>query len=108
MKLDETLAIRASNGTMIPLIERGASVPVSKRETLSTRADDQPSIRCELVTLGAANRSVAFVEVGVPRGPRGVPQALLAIEIDADGSVQVRLDAEHGSANASFSVRVAP
>jgi molecular chaperone DnaK (HSP70) len=108
MKLDETLAIRTSSGATIPLIERGAPVPSSKRETLSTSTDDQPSIRCELVTLGGGARSAAFVEVGVGKAPRGVPRALLAIDVDSDGSVQVRLDAEHGSANASFSVRVSP
>jgi molecular chaperone DnaK (HSP70) len=108
MKLDETLAMRTPSGATLPLLERGVVLPAQARETLSTARDDQPSIRCELVTLGSGARSVAFVETGVPRGPRGVPQASLVVRIDASGTVQVALDAAHGSASASFSVRIAP
>lgn len=101
--LDETIAIRTRSGATIPLIERGAALPAERRETLSTSTDGQPSIRCELI---AGSRSSAVVEIGVPHAPRGVAQALLVVRVDANGSVQVLLDGEHGNASASFSARI--
>lgn len=108
MQLDETIAIRTPAGATISLIERGTPLPAEKRETLSTARDGQESVRCELALSGRGLRSVAYLEVGVPRAPRGVPQALLVVRVDAEGSAYATLDAEQGSANASFSVAVAP
>lgn len=102
-QLDESITIRMS-GITIPLIARGAPLPVTKRETLSTTRDDQESIRCELVT--DSGRAVAQLEAGVRRAPRGVPRAQLVLRLDGDGSVYAELTAEHGVANASFSVAI--
>jgi molecular chaperone DnaK (HSP70) len=100
MKTNETIAIRAGD-RVIPLVEAGTELPVTKRETLSTSRDDQESVRCELV---AGDRRVAFMEVGVPRKPRGVAQVRLELRVSAEGSVHARLDGEDGMASASFSV----
>ncbi len=103
--LDETIIIRMS-GITIPLIDRGAQIATTKRETLTTTRDDQESIRCELVTTGEWPRSLAQLEVGVRRAPRGVPRAQLVLRLDADGSAYAELTAEHGMAQASFAVAI--
>jgi molecular chaperone DnaK (HSP70) len=108
MRLDETIAIRAPSGTILPLLEQGAALPAEKRETLSTGRDDQESVRCELVATGRGLRAVGHLEVAVARAPRGVPQTLLVVRADEDGSVHATLEAAHGSASASFSVAVTP
>jgi len=107
MQLGETLALRTPTGATLPLIEAGTPLPATRNETVSTGRDDQESVRCELVTLAGATRSVARLEVGVRRAPRGVAQVRLAVRVSADGSVHATLDGEHGHANASFSVSVA-
>lgn len=106
MELDETLAIRAPNGTTFPLAERGRALPLTLRETLSTTRDGQPSIRCELVTIGAPSRGAGVLEVAVRSAPRGVAQAVLEIRISDDGSVRARVASDHGNASASFSIAV--
>lgn len=107
MQLDETIALRTRNGNVLPLIERGTALPCEHRETLSTASDAQPSVQVELVATGRGVRTLARLEVAVPSAPRGVPKALLVVRGDDEGSIRVTLDAEHGSANAVFSVAIA-
>lgn len=104
--LDEAIAIRTPSGATLTLLERGAALPASKEETLSTSRDDQPSIRCELVVIGSATSSAARLEIAVARAPRGVPKAPLIVRVDARGSVHAAIRTEHATANASFTVAV--
>jgi len=96
--LDETLSLVLPSGELVPLVERGAALPIRKLETLSTARDQQPSISATLE--GASGRS--RVEVEVTRAPRGVAMASLLVTIDENGEARVELRARGSFAYATL------
>jgi hypothetical protein len=101
--LDETLALGLTSGQVVPLVPAGTPLPLAKDETLSTARDGQPSIAADLCTAvpGGRGRSLGHVEVLVGRrGPRGVPRAVLHVEIDVEGTTHVSLEEESGASRA--------
>jgi LSD1 subclass zinc finger protein len=103
--LAEGLAIRTPSGMIVPLLEAGAGLPITKAETLSTSRDGQDRITCELVTATPSPRALAYLEVAVARSaPRGVPRAALVLRVSANGDASASLAGENGDANASFRV----
>ncbi len=105
--LDETLAVALPSGMLVPLVPAGTPLPLVKDETLSTARDDQPSIGADLCTAVHAGRgrSLGHLEVLVGRrGPRGVPRAVLRVEIDVEGRARVSLEDETGASRANASL----
>lgn len=105
--LDETLALALPSGVLVPLVPAGTPLPLVRDETLSTARDDQPSVSADLCTAVAAGRgrTLGHVEVLVARrGPRGVPRAVLRVEIDVAGATRVSLADETGASRANASL----
>lgn len=80
----------------IPFLEKGATLPIHRTETLSTRTDDQDALDVNLV-----QGSSPIVEFKFPiqkRGPRGVPKLALTVRVATDGAMSVTV-AEPGTPN---------
>jgi molecular chaperone DnaK len=89
-----SLGIETMGGVMTKLIERNSTIPVSKSETFSTAADNQPQVEIHVGQgerdMIEGNKSLGrFVLDGIPPAPRGVPQIEVTFNIDANGILNV-------------------
>lgn len=89
-----SLGIETMGGVATHLIEKNTTIPVSKSQTFSTAADNQPSVEIHVVQgerpLAADNKSLGrFVLDGIPPAPRGMPQIEVTFDIDANGILKV-------------------
>lgn len=88
----------------IPLLARGAPLPATCSETLSSNSDNQESLHVDLLAgdapTVAGNR--VLVSLAFPlqqRTPRGVARVKLSLMVDAAGALTVTV-AELGADNA--------
>jgi len=95
-RLAEAIAIALPNGTLVPIVDAGSSVPTSRSETISTSQDDQAQLQLTLVCAGATLVRAAFALA--QRKPRGTIRVKLSVDVDAHGAVKIGL-AEQGSSN---------
>lgn len=104
-----TFGIETLGGVRTPLIERNTTVPVSKSQTFSTAADNQPQVEIHVLQgereMAADNKSLGrFVLDGIPPAPRGIPQIEVSFDIDASGILSVT--AKDKASGKSQSIRI--
>lgn len=89
-----SLGIETLGGICTKLIERNTTIPVTKRQTFSTAADNQSAVTIHVLQgereLASANRTQArFNLEGIMPAPRGIPQIEVSFDIDANGIIHV-------------------
>jgi molecular chaperone DnaK len=89
-----SLGIETYGGICTKMIESNTTIPVSKSETFSTAADNQPSIEVNVLQgerpMAKDNKSLGkFFLDGIPPSPRGVPQIVITFNINANGIIEV-------------------
>jgi molecular chaperone DnaK len=89
-----TLGIETEGGVLTPLIERNTTIPVEKKNTFSTAADNQTAVTVSVFQgerkMAAQNRLLGrFNLEGLPPAPRGVPQIEVKFDIDQNGILNV-------------------
>ncbi len=104
-----TFGIETMGGVRTPLIDRNTTVPVSRSQTFSTAADNQPSVEIHVLQgereMAGDNKSLGrFILDGIPPAPRGIPQIEVTFDIDASGILSVT--AKDKATNKSQSIRI--
>ncbi len=104
-----TFGIETMGGVRTPLIDRNTTVPVSRSQTFSTAADNQPSVEIHVLQgereMAGDNKSLGrFILDGIPPSPRGIPQIEVTFDIDASGILSVT--AKDKATNKSQSIRI--
>jgi len=89
-----SLGIETRGGMFTKIIERNATIPTRKSRIFTTVADNQSKVEVHVLQgereIGAHNKSLGrFDLVGIPPGPRGVPQIEVTFDIDSNGIVSV-------------------
>ena len=89
-----SLGIETEGGVFTKLVERNTTIPVEKKETFSTAADNQTAVTVRVFQgerpMAEDNRLLAqFNLEGIPPQPRGMPQIEVKFDIDANGILNV-------------------
>jgi molecular chaperone DnaK len=89
-----TLGIETEGGVLTALIERNTTIPVEKKNTFSTAADNQTAVTVSVFQgerkMAQQNRLLGqFNLEGIPPAPRGVPQIEVKFDIDQNGILNV-------------------
>ncbi|KAG6552265.1 hypothetical protein Mapa_006115 [Marchantia paleacea] len=89
-----TLGLETAGGVMTVIIPRNTSVPVRKRQVVSTHIDDQTEVLVHIYEgerlCVRDNNMLGSVELkGIAPAPRGVPQITVLFDIDAEGVMNV-------------------
>ncbi len=90
-----SLGIETLGQVFTKMIEKNTTVPVSKSQTFSTAADNQPSVEIHVLqgerAMAHDNKTLGkFILDGIPPAPRGVPQVEVSFDIDANGILNVK------------------
>ncbi|MDQ2921743.1 MAG: molecular chaperone DnaK [Acidobacteriota bacterium] len=89
-----SLGLETRGGLFTKIIDRNSTIPLRNSLTFTTVVDNQTSVEIHILQgereVAAGNRSLGKFElVGIPPGPRGVPQIEVTFEVDANGIVSV-------------------
>ncbi|MFM7974409.1 MAG: molecular chaperone DnaK [Pirellula sp.] len=89
-----TLGIETEGGILTALIERNTTIPVEKKQTFSTAADNQTAVTVSVFQgerkMAIHNRLLGqFNLEGIDAAPRGVPQIEVKFDIDQNGILNV-------------------
>ncbi|HYE64936.1 MAG TPA: molecular chaperone DnaK [Pyrinomonadaceae bacterium] len=89
-----SLGLETRGGIFTKIIERNSTIPLRNSLTFTTVVDNQSSVEIHVLQgereIALGNRSLGKFElVGIPPGPRGVPQIEVSFEVDANGIVSV-------------------
>ena len=89
-----SLGIETEGGIMTVLVERNTTIPVTKKETFSTAADNQTAVTVRVFQgerqMVNDNRLLSqFNLEGMPPAPRGMPQIEVSFDIDVNGILNV-------------------
>jgi molecular chaperone DnaK len=89
-----SLGLETRGGLFTKIIERNSTIPLRNSLTFTTVVDNQASVEIHILQgereMAIGNRSLGKFElVGIPAGPRGVPQVDVSFEVDANGIVSV-------------------
>jgi len=89
-----SLGIETMGSVMTRLIEANTTIPTRKTENFSTAADNQSSVEIHILQgerpMSKDNRSLGRFNLdGIMPAPRGVPQILCTIDIDANGIISI-------------------
>lgn len=104
-----SLGIETLGGVMTKMIEKNTTVPVSKTQTFSTAADNQPSVEIHVLqgerAMSTDNKTLGkFILDGIPPAARGIPQVEVSFDIDANGILNVK--AKDKATNKEQSIRI--
>ena len=89
-----SFGLETIGGVMKKLIPRNTTIPVRRSDIFSTSESNQTVVEVHVLQgereMAADNKSLGrFKLMGIPPGPRGVPQVLVSLDIDANGILQV-------------------
>ncbi|OIP71130.1 MAG: molecular chaperone DnaK [Oscillatoriales cyanobacterium CG2_30_40_61] len=89
-----SLGLETIGGVMKKLIPRNTTIPVRRSDIFSTSENNQTLVEVHILQgereLAVDNKSLGrFKLTGIPPAPRGVPQVQVALDIDANGILQV-------------------
>ncbi|MFN9626167.1 MAG: molecular chaperone DnaK [Planctomycetota bacterium] len=89
-----TLGIETEGGILTALIERNTTIPVEKKQTFSTAADNQTAVTVSVFQgerkMAVHNRLLGqFNLEGIDAAPRGMPQIEVKFDIDQNGILNV-------------------
>jgi molecular chaperone DnaK len=89
-----TLGLETIGGLTKKLIPRNTTIPVRRSDTFSTSENNQTMVEIHVVQgereMSADNKSLGrFKLTGIPPAPKGLPQIQVALDIDANGILQV-------------------
>lgn len=90
-----SLGIETIGGIMTVMVEKGTTIPVSKKEVFSTAEDSQSAVTINVAQgeneLFNKNKNLGTFNLdGIPSAPRGVPQIEVEFSIDANGVLSVK------------------
>lgn len=89
-----SLGVETEGGIMTRLIERNTTIPVEKKQTFSTAADNQPGVEIVILQgerqMASDNKILGRFQLdGIRPAPRGVPRIEVTYDIDANGILKV-------------------
>ena len=89
-----SLGVETLGGVMTKLIDRNTTIPTSKKEIFSTAADSQTTVDIHILQgereFARDNRTLGRFQLSdIPPAPRGIPQIEVALDIDANGILNV-------------------
>ena len=89
-----SLGLETIGGVMKKLIPRNTTIPVRRSDIFSTAENNQTMVEVHVLQgereMARDNKSLGrFKLMGIPPAPRGVPQILVSLDIDANGILQV-------------------
>ena len=104
-----SLGIETLGGVSTKIIEKNTTIPVSKSQTFSTAADNQPSVEIHVLQgereMASDNKSLGrFILSDLPPAPRGTPQIEVTFDIDVNGIINVK--AKDKALNKEQSIRI--
>jgi len=90
-----SIGIETLGGIMTKMIDKGTTIPVSKKEVFSTAEDNQPAVTINIAQgenelFDKNKRLGTFTLDGIPSAPKGVPQIEVSLDIDANGVLTVK------------------
>jgi molecular chaperone DnaK (HSP70) len=90
--LSHGLGLEGPGGSIVPILQRGISLPASKREVFTTYLERQTEVAIQLYgSAGAVWRPLARVEVAeIPPMPAGQPVLEVAFLLDEDGILETQ------------------
>lgn len=89
-----SLGLETIGGVMKKLIPRNTTIPVRRSDVFSTAQNNQTMVEVHVLQgereMAVDNKSLGkFKLTGIPPAPRAVPQIQVALDIDANGILQV-------------------
>ena len=89
-----SLGIETMGGVMTKLIEKNTTIPTKASQTFSTAEDNQTAVTVHVLQgereIASANKSLGRFDLGdIAPAARGVPQIEVALDIDANGILNV-------------------